>query len=205
MQNDKSNFLPYFFTEPIYYLKKEFVNEKGEKNPLKQAGETLSSQTGVQDLLHKNNTQVMEPVQKLQTKPESIKSPPILKYTGKNLKNILILFEDQNEEKLPSTQEVFLGKILHAVNLNFDDVAIVNTAHLEDALLEQLNHFNAFVQISFGVKHQALSFKADVPAYKIYKKADKTFLLADELAVIEKEKEKKILLWNNLKSLFSNQ
>lgn len=149
-----------------------------------------------------NDPLVKEPVHGLESKATVVEAVPTLKYFGKNLKKVLILFANNDEEKLPAQQEIFLGKIIHAVGLNFDDIALVNAADLSEALMEQLNHFDARIQISFGVKNQALHFKPSLVPYKIYKDAAKAIFLADDLEVIETEQEKKVKLWTNLKTLF---
>ncbi len=201
MQPDSTHFLPYLFTEPIYVLKKDLdVVEK--KNGSLQDSVTSDSEPG-KDQVQKQGPILNEPVQKLATNTVVVEPAPILKYFGKNLKKVLIIYENKSEEKLPSAQEIFLGKIINAVGLNFDDIALVNAAHLDDAMMEQVNDFDALVQLSFGVKSQLLYFKPETAPYLIFNQAGKTLLLADGLDAIEKEKDKKILLWNNLKSLFS--
>ena len=199
MQESTYNCLPYLFNEPIYLLKKDFVDVK----PLLAPGPSENKEEKDQIGLKKESDLVEEPVQKLTGSVEKVKSAPVLKYTGKNLKKVLVLFENPQDETLPKSQEVFLGKILHAVNLNFDDIALINVAGLEDALMEQINHFNAFINISFGVKNPIILFKPHTVPYKIFRESDKVFLLADDLAEIENEKEKKVSLWNSLKSLFT--
>src|SRR5690606_25544102 len=148
------NCLPYLFNEPIYLLKKDFVDVKALLAPGPSENKEEKDQIG----LKKESDLVEEPVQKLTGSVEKVKSAPVLKYTGKNLKKVLVLFENPQDETLPKSQEVFLGKILHAVNLNFDDIALINVAGLEHALMEQINHFNALINISFGVKNPIILF-----------------------------------------------
>lgn len=199
MQENNYNCLPYLFHEPIYLLKKDFVDVK----PLSETSPSTSGDGKNQVGLKEDSALVEEPVQKLADSTDNVKAAPVLKYAGKNLKKVLVLFENPQDETLPKSQEVFLGKILHAVNLNFDDIALINTAGLEDALLEQLNHFNALIHISFGVKNPNILFKPHTVPYEIFRESDKVFLLADDLEKIEKEKEKKVSLWNSLKTLFA--
>lgn len=202
MQTDNTHFLPYFFTEPIYFRKQDFVQDQIKEGKTLEEPATSAVDLKNEPLLE-NEPLVKEPVEKLEATPEIVHPARVLEYAGKNLKKILILFENPNQEKLPSAQELFLGKILHAVNLNFDDIALVNAARLDDALMRQVSDFDAIVQISFGVKNLGLDFKPDTPPYKIFKARAKTLLLADHLEAIERDKEKKVSLWTNLKSLFA--
>lgn len=165
--------LSLFLTEPIYLVKKETHGE------VAQAREESPD----------------EAVEK-RTPPEP------LVYEGKYLKKVLLLYKG-SASGLSETQNTFLGKILQAVNLGFDDIALVNTGFLAADQLPLLNEINAKVWLSFGVVHEALPIKKNTPQYEIVKIENASFLLVNTLEEIEADRDKKVLLWNNLKSLFS--
>lgn len=178
---ENKHFLPFFLTEPIYLVPEE-----------NQTKETKTTEANKETVLP-------------ELKPEADGPPklPVLPYEGKNLKKVLLLFQNKKEEKLPKQEELFLGKILHAVNLNFDDVALLNIESVEEEAYPHLNHFDAPVWISFGVTHPNLIVAPTFPKYEIKKIANGKCLLADPLEEIEKEKEKKVKLWNSLKLMFN--
>lgn len=173
-----SNALPLFFTDTVY-----IVSEK-------QQPEISKKKAGSEET----------PAIKSQPAPtEPLTSIP---YEGKNLKKILLLFQNEQGKNLAESAQTFLGKVLQAVNLNFDDVALVNFSQLEPSAYAPLNQFDASVWLSFGVSHQNLPIHLDFPLYKIIKNNDVSFLLTDPLEEIEENRDKKVLLWNNLKTLF---
>lgn len=180
LQEDKK-FLSYFITEPVYLVR--------ESRP-KPSDPAVSEE---------KKTPVV------QKSAESEKSPalPIFPYQGKNLKKVLVLFHHASEEKLAQKEEIFLGKILHAVNLNFDDVALLNINLIKHEEYTHLTHFDAKVWLSFGVKSEKLAFKPTTTPYEIITDSGVRYLLADPLEEIQQEKDKKVKLWNNLKLLFN--
>lgn len=173
-----SNALPFFFTDVVYIAqeKQQVAANKKEEDP--------------QEAI------VSDP------SPTSTASVAAIPYAGKNLKKILILFQNKEGKDLPENQQVFLGKVLQAVNLNFDDIAMVNVNPLQHSDYALLSHFDALVWLSFGITHENLPIHPDFPFYEIIKTDDCSFLLADSLEAIENNRDKKVSLWNSLKALF---
>ncbi len=128
-------------------------------------------------------------------------SPQPINYEGKNLKKVLLLYKGTGS-RIPEAQYTFLGNILKAVNLDFEDVALVNTHLLTAEQYPLLNEFDAKVWLSFGVAHDAWPIQENAVQYKIIKTKNASLLLAHSLNEIEANRDKKVLLWNNLKSLF---
>lgn len=195
MQEEKKAFLPYFFTETIYSVK----NEKGAINKQAHNPQPKSDKAD-------HNGHLIQDIDEILTKPKSVDPTPALPqlpYSGKNLKKVLVLFENKMNNQLEEGEKIFFGKILQAVQLNFDDVALLNLSLVEESAFDQINSFDALVQISLGVKDNCLTFNADMPSYEIVNKNNVSYLLTDSLKQIQAEKAKKVLLWNNLQKLFA--
>lgn len=96
-----SNALPFFFTDVVYISqeKQQVAVNKKEEDP--------------QEAI------VSDP------SPTSTASVAAIPYAGKNLKKILILFQNKEGKDLPQDQHLFLGKVLQAVNLNLDRKSVV--------------------------------------------------------------------------------
>ncbi len=170
---DNPRALSLFLTEPVYLVKEEVFNLKVKET-------------------EENPVEVAA----------NASTPAPIIYEGKNLKKVLLLYKGADKQ-LPSAQRDFLGKILQSVNLNFEDIALVNTHILSTEQFPLLNKMEAKVWLSFGVTHEALDIKENTPYYKIIKTENTSLLLANALEEIETDRDKKVLLWNNLKSLFN--
>lgn len=133
---------------------------------------------------------------------ESPSPPAPLVYEGKFLKQVLLLYKG-SATQLPESQRTFLGKILEAVKLDMEDVALVNASFLHSKQFPLLKEMKAKVWLSFGVVDEALPLDTNTQPYKIIKTGDASLLLANTLEEIEASRDKKVLLWNNLKLLFN--
>jgi DNA polymerase III psi subunit len=114
-------------------------------------------------------------------------------YFGQNRSQVLIVADSFEE-----AEKNFLSKILQAVKLSFEDVAVVESAKLAE--FSQLKSIESRVLISFGVQQE--KFLHNFPAYSIQKKAGKQIMLADSLSVLVNDTKKKALLWANLQKVF---
>lgn len=195
-QEDKGSFLPYFFTEPVFFIQKEHLHKANAREKPYSEATTDKPKSG-RDLIEESaENSVKEPIAK--TDPHI----PPLQYSGKNLKKILILFENKGSEELPGSEELFLKKVLQAVKLNFDDIALINVAFVNEAAYSQINTFDAVIQISLGVRRESLYFNTNRTLYSISREEDISYLLTDDLATIQDQQDKKVLLWDNLQKLF---
>lgn len=196
MQEENTAFLPYFFTEPIYAVK----HEKQAINKQAHYPEQNLDKADHKQQLVEETKEIVQKSEAVDPKP----APRPLPYSGKNLKKVLVLFENKMSDNLDEGEKTFLGKVLQAVQLNFDDVALLNVSLVEESSFDQLSNFDASIQISLGVKNNLLTFNASLPFYEIIHKNKARYLLTDNLKEIQGEKEKKVLLWNNLQKLFTN-
>lgn len=195
-EEDKRSFLPYFFTEPVFFIQKEHLHKFNTREKSYSESETSKPDSGKDSIEESVENTVKEPI------AETSPNIPPLPYFGKNLKKILILFENKESEQLPSSEELFLKKVLQAVKLNFDDIALINVAFVDEAAYSQINSFDAVIQISLGVRKDSLYFNTSRNLYSIAREKDVRYLLTDDLATIQNHQDKKVLLWDNLQKLF---
>ncbi len=125
---------------------------------------------------------------------------PPLKYKGANKKEILVLIENKEEEYLNSEDELFLSKILQAVGIQLDDIALVNLKAVEN--FEQILEISHTTAIAFTPKYAQLNSGISENLYEIQMQAAVKMLLAHPLHEISQEKEKKMKLWKQLQVLF---
>jgi hypothetical protein len=123
-------------------------------------------------------------------------------FLGGNGKNILILTDHDSSDQFPESQRTFLIKILQAIHLSLEDIAIVSQqTNYTKALF--LTDFNPKIIIFIETSPSLLDKALNDEKYVIGKHPDYLYLYTDSLAAIENDQEKKKLLWKNLKSLFN--
>lgn len=196
------NFLRFFLTEPIYLIpeKKALDTAITEKSPEPERPmEAEAPEKTPVETAEKSSEKVGEKVGKLVV-PQT---------EGENRQGVLLLYHQQNTHTLAAEQREFLGKILKAVNLGFDDIALCNWAPLEKSFEQQKNIFEGLQQIRsdkillFGEPPLAWSLSHFFQKYQITQDAEgRKLLLADNLLNIGKQRELKVQLWGSLQKLF---
>jgi hypothetical protein len=130
-------------------------------------------------------------------------SPEPLKYLGENKRHILLLVRDPEAVYLEEKSFNFLVSILNACGLSMEAVALVNTSRTGDRSLGDIaGELDSRVVLLFGIDPGELELPAALATYEIRAIGDKTYLCADELASIERERTQKGRLWACLKQLF---
>ncbi len=145
----------------------------------------------------------IEPVQEVTDEEQVIEqineSKPV-KYLGSNTKGILILVNDTESEFLNPHDLDFLMKIVES-GLKFSkmDVAIVNCVKYPYwQIFDEVHH--AYI-IAFG-SHQTDVLQGQ-QKYQVFNQEEGTkILLADDLNIVEGDKEKKVQLWKALQRMF---
>ena len=126
-----------------------------------------------------------------------------VKFYGGNKQKILILVEDVEAEFISEKDKEFLGKVLGAIKLTYNDVALINTFKNSSlSFQDYLNQINFTKLILFGKEPKGLT-ESGILKYKISTVGDVEILHADILSEIQDDKNKKVKLWEELKKLFS--
>lgn len=124
-----------------------------------------------------------------------------IEFFGENKKQVCIIVDYDNDEWIIPKDKLVLQKILTAVDLSFDDIALVNVNRLPDYDLEKIINLipNAKV-ISYGISE---SLTLDIEKNKVITDDNRQLLCcSDSLTSIAMSKQKKTVLWNNLKEMF---
>lgn len=120
--------------------------------------------------------------------------------TGDFAKKILVL---ALEEAQGFANRAFIAKVFSAANLDLS----------ADALLAELPHgraINCFAGLeerpayvfSFGIPAVQMGLQAQIPNYEAVEFHGVTWVFADPLSILEPDRDKKVKLWNILKTLF---
>lgn len=115
---------------------------------------------------------------------------------------VTIVLADSSTVYIDEADQELLSKILQAVNISLLKAKVINVKNF-DAAFPPLLDFSSEKVISFGVDLSQFGHNVNPENYQVLAHNDKTFLIADELAAIAKDKQKKIQLWQALKQIFS--
>jgi hypothetical protein len=112
---------------------------------------------------------------------------------------------DEMAEYLSEKDEALLIKILQAVRLSPDDIALVNIHSLQNQAYNftALNNISYKTLITFGETPEAFSFRKYLVKYQWNTDdQNRVYLQADALKDIAYDRTKKQLLWKNLQEIF---
>lgn len=125
---------------------------------------------------------------------------------GANKKEILVLVEEKDNEFISSENEQLLAKILQAVKLAMDDIALVNlsrTSFPPSHVAEALEKIPFHKLISFGPVVKEWPVSNFFSKYMVSTDdAGRNILFADTLGDLATDPQKKRSLWQCLQQLF---
>lgn len=133
---------------------------------------------------------------------------PSLSVVGLGTKGILVLVHDAEHAFLSPDNRHFLEKILQAVNLSADDIALINWHAAQPvlqagiALKRCLPAEPYATTIVFGEVPTPWSQSNFFEKYAVNRDGSQRFLQADALEVLRESPEQKLLLWKCLQQLF---
>jgi hypothetical protein len=186
------SFLQFFLTEPIYLVP--------EAEPV-----IFKKEESIEEKVTVSAVEAPSAID-----PEPASSPlPLPETEGSNQQGVLILFHDKASSRLQAEHKQLLEKILKAIHLTFEDIALCNWAPLEITFEKQSNIFESIQKIKsdkilvFGDLPLAWSLSHFFQKYHITREAEgKKLLLADDLLKIAQNRELKVQLWNSLQKMF---
>jgi DNA polymerase III psi subunit len=197
-------FLKQVFTEGIYVIPGEketsklvvAVNPSVENTAVAPAGLSREEMSLQQIAAMENNSAVEV------TKPEpgnksTEASSPKFDIEGQYKKKVLVL-----NDQLETTGREFLLKILGAVKLTIEDVAIIDCNKQAVNMQDFISQMHPAYLIGFGLAKYLPQAQQGV-MYSSFVSGKTTTLLADSLAEIEKSKELKTRLWKQLQQVFA--
>lgn len=171
--NDELSFLANFLNEGIYFINDEI--------------ETTSK-------VEESSVQLV-----VEDKMPLVESN--IDFFGKNNKQLCILVDYDNDEWIMPKDKMVLQKILVAVDHSFDDVSLINVNRIPDHNLENItNAIPCKRVICFGINE---NLAGDYEKDKVIDTVGcKLLFCSDSLTTIAMSKQKKTVLWNNLKEMF---
>ena len=180
-----NSFLKHFITELVYVV-------PGEEHTVTKP-ETREEKT---------ETVVEEAPPVYQQAEPAEKKIKELVFKGSNRRQVLVIVDQPGEEFINAADESFLSKVIGAIKLDINDIAIANFPNNEDLNKETLLKFNATRYLVFGVDDSKL-FKDALPPYQIIDMENgKQVLNCSSLTAIAGDATQKKLLWTALQKMF---
>ena len=99
-------------------------------------------------------------------KPVAYKTP-VYPFLGENSRSICFLTNYPEEDFLPAEQHEFLIKMLSACKLSFNDVALVNIAHIPFDLAELRVQLHPQIIFLWGTSPLSVGLKSGLPDFNI--------------------------------------
>ena len=207
MQEQEYDFLPYVFTENVYYIdavKSEWEIEASttQKQTTQvsqnQDAETKTLKEEIKEIKSKNSDLQIE---KTVSKSNQENSDTDFSYFGKNRKHFLILIKETEQENLNDADSKLLTGILAAGQLSLNDVAIVNMAKTKASFLDMYKKLKPTSVVSFGVDMKNLGVPHEFELYKPTKIKAITWIISHNFVALHSDKTKKLGLWTALKEL----
>jgi hypothetical protein len=128
----------------------------------------------------------------------------VIKFLGKNEKNILVVVAEKDHVFLTEEELAFLMNVLNACAVTIQDSALVNCSSRDEKMYDKLMlQFTPEYIIFAGAKPSSLGFPIEINNYRVQKYNNVNYLCSPALQKISADKEEKKLLWNALKTLFS--
>lgn len=115
--------------------------------------------------------------------------------------DLIVFYSDSANESLPEHLKIFLSNVLKAANKTIDNVLIINAFYGANAS-KIAGIFEVNQAIAFGVLPNEISLQINAVLYSSVKLNGTEYLFAEALSDIEKDKSKKIQLWQAMKTFF---
>ncbi|WP_338763422.1 hypothetical protein WAF17_19580 [Bernardetia sp. ABR2-2B] len=201
-QEQEYDFLPYVFTENLYYI--DAVKPEWEIETNSQESET--SQTNQASQYQEPTTRTLkEEIKQIKSNNSEKQSEKGLdtgfSFFGKNRKNFLILIKETEQENLKEVDSKLLTGILAAGQLSLNDVAIVNMSKTKATFLDIYKKLKPNSVVSFGVDTKNLGVPHEFELYKPTKIKAITWVISHNFVALHSDKTKKLGLWTALKEL----
>jgi len=127
-----------------------------------------------------------------------------ISFLGRNEKNILLIYSEENTAHTSEGDLGFLLDILGACKLSLSDIALVNiNQNIQFNNITVSEQFNPGINILFGVEPSALDVPLHFPHFQIQQYNNQAFLSCPSLRHLAADKQLKQKLWDCLKKLFS--
>jgi hypothetical protein len=131
----------------------------------------------------------------------SANTPNKFQFIGENKRRVLLLCRTNNGNMLPDSQLQTLEKMIHALQLSMQDVALVVVEDYKHTSFRDINkQFNPSVVLLFGLLPGDLHLHIHTPEYQPVIFQGITFLCSQSLDTLTDVHKKR--LWTSLKEIF---
>ena len=137
-----------------------------------------------------------------ETGPTDTIEPAQIHVAGQNLKEILVLIDEPDQKLLNPADEAFLEKVLMAVDVDLNDIALVNIAGMNQAQMKDVRMVPHGLRFCFMEKIPDALQEPGLMRYQNMLCEGRRILWCGTLGSISRNKELKIELWQELKLLF---
>lgn len=183
-------YLSSFLDEEIYLIK-----SAENKTVIPEYKEPVISETGTGSVVDEP-----EPAE-LKVTTIAVEEIPEINFFGGYRKNIVFLISDAGDLFISGADKEFLGNILNAIHLNFNDVAIVNLFRQQELDLKQvIKKMHPVSMLAFGIAESFFPKKMDTGIHLI--EGLQVLYCPWSLGEISRNVEFKRVLWKSLKEMF---
>jgi len=138
----------------------------------------------------------------VETGATTVPEKKVQSYLGNNARQIIIVVQHDSVPFLPDHELNFLSNVLAACKLSLADIAIVNIAKAGKDGVAGIIESEGRIVLMFGVGPETIGLPVYFPEFQLQQFNHRTYLHAPGLQTVENNKELKLKLWNNLKTLF---
>ncbi|MCX2742311.1 hypothetical protein OO013_00465 [Mangrovivirga sp. M17] len=205
MDNQENDHLPLVFDD-IIFLKEDDIDfhltsgenkvpdipEESDDSITEESSSVESTEPETQESVESMASSEEIVVEAEQTSPEIPEADSPALYEGGNKKAVSIY-----ASQLSDPEKAFLIKVISAVNLNMEDIAL--TTEIDSLFMIEPQE----VVISFGSEELLQGPFAGQNLYEVDDVGDVKSLLCDKLETVAANKELKMKLWQGLKEIFN--
>ena len=199
--SEEYSFLTYLINEDIYYIKT--APEEITSPQHKLTKEDSANMAGGDTPPAVENKKVEEKNIE-EDNVEKREGGEKVDFTGENLKEILILVNEQ-QQVLGTEDMAFLQKVLASVGIGMNDVALVNICAITPGQMNNIALIPHRFRFCFMERIPDVLNGPDMVKYNSIMIQEKKVLWCDPLGAISMNKEMKVKLWQQLKIMFLNK
>jgi hypothetical protein len=192
-------FLKFIYEQPIFLIGEDSLKHANiAPQPLKQTESAVIS--APKTAIEKTVVPQITPKSPKEDMSVGVKK---LLFIGENKRKITIIFEQKSADFLKTPEYDLLTKIINAVKLTPNEVALVNVSDNLSFSFEQIATQLAPEKcIIFGVNSSSLKMPIPTDKNTVLNMGKTQILYAESLTTLLFDRDKKIALWEVLKKIF---
>lgn len=117
-------------------------------------------------------------------------------------KGMILYFSNPVEQAMPQEDQEFLSKILAAIKVEFEQIAVINVDFVNLPFYEVVNKVDPKKFICLGIHPKRVQLNIDVMPYKVLHLDNRELMFGHSLKDISKDQVLKKRLWEALQQIF---